>query len=166
MRPLAAAQPRRAVPRRPTPRVTIGSHVSKRSTSCCPRSPASSTSAKSSRASSTSLVACIPHDAVGLPLLTEDRQHVVPYAVAGPLADQPIPARVPGSAAVQAADRLRLGLPHRRGHPALARARRHAAAERGYRGAPPRAHPAPRRADRRVEFPLVHRRGASYPATP
>ena len=37
----------------------------------------------------------IPHDGLGLPLITEDRQHVVPFAVAGPLAEQPIPERVP-----------------------------------------------------------------------
>jgi transcriptional regulator with GAF, ATPase, and Fis domain len=37
----------------------------------------------------------IPHDGLGLPLITEDRQHVVPFAVAGPLAQQSIPDRVP-----------------------------------------------------------------------
>jgi transcriptional regulator with GAF, ATPase, and Fis domain len=37
----------------------------------------------------------IPHDGLGLPLLTEDRLHVVPFAVAGPLAQQPIPERIP-----------------------------------------------------------------------
>ncbi len=36
----------------------------------------------------------LPHDGLGLPLLTEDRQHVTPYALAGPLADGPIPERV------------------------------------------------------------------------
>jgi transcriptional regulator with GAF, ATPase, and Fis domain len=37
----------------------------------------------------------IAHDGLGLPLLTEDRQHVVPYALAGPLAHEPVPDRIP-----------------------------------------------------------------------
>jgi transcriptional regulator with GAF, ATPase, and Fis domain len=37
----------------------------------------------------------IPHDGLGLPVITDDRQHVVPFAVAGPLAQQPIPDRIP-----------------------------------------------------------------------
>jgi transcriptional regulator with GAF, ATPase, and Fis domain len=37
----------------------------------------------------------LPHDALGLPLLTEDRRHIVPYAVAGGLRDVPIPERIP-----------------------------------------------------------------------
>jgi transcriptional regulator with GAF, ATPase, and Fis domain len=37
----------------------------------------------------------LPHDGLGLPLLTEDRLHVIPYAMAGGMAAVPVPDRVP-----------------------------------------------------------------------
>ncbi|HEY8548998.1 MAG TPA: sigma 54-interacting transcriptional regulator [Vicinamibacterales bacterium] len=37
----------------------------------------------------------LPHDGLGIPLLSDDRRHLIPWALAGPLADGAVPRRVP-----------------------------------------------------------------------